>query len=279
MTLEQVEYLVTSVDTGSFSRAADQLFVSHSSVSRGVSVLENELGVQLLVRGRRMLVCTEAGEVFYRRGKALLQQASQLRDSVAEFRQQQKLQLVSVGIYAPHFFELCRDFQQAHPEVKLVLEQGDQHSAAEKLKNGSADMSATFSYSLPLDGNFETLVLEEGNFCALVSPRHELADREYLTDEELAARQDILGEHPFHPIDRDRRRDVPQDVHSNLLQIKAGNGITVLPEHAAAQFGQGCVQIPIRGKVTSYQLLLVWDVGNTSRALAEAVSYFRERLS
>lgn len=278
MTLEQIEYFVVSVETGSFSKAASQMFVSHSSVSRGVSVLEDELGVRLLIRSRRMLTCTEAGEIFYRRGKALLQQASNLKESVSEFRQRQKLQFVSVGIYAPHFFELCRNFQQTHPDVELIMEQGDQRSALEKLRNGSADMGTTFSYSLPPDGNFETLVLEEGRFCALASPRHELADREYLTAEEIAMRQDILGGNPFHT-ERERRRDMPQDVQSILLQIKAGNGITVLPEHAAAEFGQGCVQIPIRGEMTVYQLVLAWDRGNTSHALAEAVAYFREQLN
>lgn len=277
MTLEQIEYFVASVENASFSGAAHQLFVSHSSVSRGVAVLEHELGVQLLTRGRRTLLCTEAGEVFYRRGKALLQQAEALRDSVAEFRQRQKLQIISVGIYAPRFFELCRSFQRTHPAIELSMEQGDQRSAVEKLRSGTADMSATFSYSFPKDAGYEMLALERGNFCALVSPHHELAKREFLTSEELTARKDILGENPFHT-ERDRHKFTPINVHSILLQIKAGNGITVLPEHTAAEYGQGCVQIPIQGNMTEYQLVLIWDRENPSRALAETVKYFREQL-
>ena len=279
MTLEQINYFIASVETGSFSGAGNRLFVSHSSVSRGVSALEEELGVRLLTRGRRMLACTEAGEVFYRQGKALLQQARQLRESVAPFQQQRKLQLVCVGIYAPHFFDLCRIFQRTHPAIKLVMEQGDQHFAEEKLRSGAADMTLTFSYSLPPEGSYDTLVLEQGSFCALVSPRHELADREYLTGEELMARRDILGENPFHTTERSRRRNSTQDVQSILLQIKTGDGITLLPEHTAAEFGQGCVQIPSRGEMTNYQLVLVWDRENTSPALNEAVAFFREHLS
>lgn len=276
MTLEQIQYFVISVEKESFSAAGEELFVSHSSVSRGVSVLEKELGVKLLVRGRKKLLCTEAGEMFYRRSKMLLQQVQALKDSVTEFRQRQTLQLCSIGIFAPRFFELCRSFQQQHPEVEMSIKPEDQRAAAEKLRSGSVDMALTFSYSMPLDGTFDSLVLEQGSFCALVSPRHELADRTYLTDDELAARSDILGENPFHN-DRERRRDEPWDLQSNLLRIKTGNGITVLPEHAAAEYGHGCVQIPIRGKV-EYQLMLVWDQENRSRALAEAVAFFQKSL-
>lgn len=277
MTLEQIGYFVSAVENASFSGAANQLFVSHSSVSRGVAALERELGVQLLTRGRRTLLCTEAGEVFYRRGKALLQQAEELRSSVTEFRQRQKLQITSVGIYAPRFFELCRGFQRTHPEIELIMEQGDQLSAIEKLRSGAADMSATFSYSFPKEAGYGSLALERGSFCALVSPHHELAGRGVLTGEELTARQDILGENPFHT-ERERHKFTPVDVHSILLQIKAGNGITVLPEHTAAEYGQGCVQIPIQGSITEYQLVLIWDRDNPSRALAEALKYFREQL-
>ena len=43
MTLEQIQYFVTSAETGSFSSAAKQLFVSHSTVSRSVAALELSL--------------------------------------------------------------------------------------------------------------------------------------------------------------------------------------------------------------------------------------------
>ena len=277
MTLEQVEYFVVSVEAGSFSAAAERLFVSHSSVSRGVAVLESELGVTLLNRGRRTLSCTEAGEVFFRRGRALLQQARALRDCVTEFRERQILRLYSVGIHAPRFFELCREYQLTHPAVELSLTQGDNFSAEERLRDGSVDIIVTFSYSLPADIGLEILVLERGSFCALVSPRHEFAERAYLTTDELMGRRDILGENPFRG-DRERRRNGPLDVHSILLQIKTGSGITVLPEHAAEEFGHGCVRIPIQGMTTEYQLVMAWSRDNLSGVLAKAIDFFRERL-
>lgn len=276
VTLEQIEYFVAAVEQGSFSAAGDALFVSHSSVSRGVAALEKEWEVPLLERGRK-LSPTQAGEEVYRQGKALLTQAQAIRDSAARFRQRQRLQLSCIGVYAPRFFVLCREFQQLHPEIEVVTQQEEQRAAVENLRAGGIDMSLTFSYALPPDGGYETLELERGHFCALLSPQHEWAEREYLTAAELAARQDILGGNPFHG-DSERRGEAPGDIHSILLRIKTGNGITVLPEHTASEFGHGCVRLPIRGDETEYQLVLVWKRENDSPALATASAFFRERL-
>ncbi len=277
MTLEQIQYFVTSAESGSFSAAAKQLYVSHSSVSRGVGALERELGTLLLVRGQRSLRCTPAGEVFLRQGKEFLQQAVRLKDSVANYRSCQHLQFVSIGVYMPRFYGLLRRFREAHPEIELVMEQTDLVTAVEKLRRGSADLVLSFSYSWPQDAAFDCLMVERGRFCALVSQEHRFSKRPFLTREELADCPELLGENPFRT-DHDRPENAPQDIQSIILQIKAGNGVTVLPEHAAAEFGNGCVQLPIRGPVEEYQLLLGWRRENASAALGAAVAFFRAHL-
>jgi LysR family transcriptional regulator, transcription activator of glutamate synthase operon len=62
MELKQVEYFLTIVDTGSFSTAADELYISQSSLSKQIMSLEKELGFQLFDRSKRKIVLTPAGE-------------------------------------------------------------------------------------------------------------------------------------------------------------------------------------------------------------------------
>lgn len=50
MLLRQIKYFVTVVDTGSFTEAAEECFISQSAISQQILSLEKELGVQLLVR-------------------------------------------------------------------------------------------------------------------------------------------------------------------------------------------------------------------------------------
>ena len=58
MELEQLRIFCTVAACRSFTRAAGQLFVSHSTTSRAVSALERELGVPLLVRDRHTVAQT-----------------------------------------------------------------------------------------------------------------------------------------------------------------------------------------------------------------------------
>ena len=64
MELEQLRIFCTVAACRSFTRAAGQLFVSHSTTSRAVSALERELGVPLLVRDRHTVALTPAGRNF-----------------------------------------------------------------------------------------------------------------------------------------------------------------------------------------------------------------------
>ena len=74
-------------ETKSFSKTAHELFVSHSTVSRAVSSLENELGVRLLMRDNAVQGLTPAGETLAEKGRELIaladRIAGELRDRAA----------------------------------------------------------------------------------------------------------------------------------------------------------------------------------------------------
>lgn len=71
---EQLQIFVTVARCGSFTAAAKQLYISHSTTSRAISALEDELGVRLFYRGNRVNGLTAAGE-------ALLEEAVKLLDA------------------------------------------------------------------------------------------------------------------------------------------------------------------------------------------------------
>ena len=74
MQLEQLEIFVAVARCGSFSAAAKQLYISHSTTSRAISALEDELGVRLFYRGNRVNGLTAPGET-------LLEEAVKLLDA------------------------------------------------------------------------------------------------------------------------------------------------------------------------------------------------------
>src|ERR1700691_6573267 len=74
MDLRQLRYFVGIVQAGSLSRAADQLHVAQSAISRHLASLESEVGRQLVTRGPKGILLTEAGGVLYRHAEAILRQ-------------------------------------------------------------------------------------------------------------------------------------------------------------------------------------------------------------
>ncbi|MCG6450980.1 LysR family transcriptional regulator, partial [Vibrio parahaemolyticus] len=64
--------MVAVAETGSFTRAAQRLATSVANVSRRIALLEERLGVKLLLRTTRKVSLTEAGQVYYQQCRALL---------------------------------------------------------------------------------------------------------------------------------------------------------------------------------------------------------------
>lgn len=276
MTLEQVRYFIAAAELGSFSAAAQELYVSHSSVSRGVSALEEELGLKLLQRKGRTLLLTEAGESVYREGKGLLHQERHIKEIAAGYQLRQSIHVTCIGAYIPQFYETMRAFQAAHPEIDVILEQVGQQLVSKKLLNGEADLVLNFDFLFPDGPDYESLCIDQGGFSALLPPHHPLADRKTLRTAELIDRKDMLGENPLlinaSPIDATQ----PWDVQSIMLQVKTGGGFIVVPEHAVSEFGQGCVSVPLEDSPHTYCLLLGWQKKNISAPLQTAIAFFKD---
>ena len=82
MDLEKLRIFLAVAESRSFTLGAKKLYISHSTTSRAISALEEELGVQLLRRDNRVLGLTPAGEVLRKEASALLEQAERAAELV-----------------------------------------------------------------------------------------------------------------------------------------------------------------------------------------------------
>ena len=79
--LKQLEAFVTTAEYSSFTKAAEELFLSQSTVSSHIGALENSLGVRLIHRSARQRVTlTKEGELVYRDAKDILERCQLLQD-------------------------------------------------------------------------------------------------------------------------------------------------------------------------------------------------------
>ena len=83
----QLDTFICVADAGSFSKAAETLFVSSTAVMKQINLLESRLDVQLFVRTPRGLTLTDAGKSYYQDAKYMIQYAKDAQDRAKNVQQ------------------------------------------------------------------------------------------------------------------------------------------------------------------------------------------------
>lgn len=123
-TSEELAIFVAVVESGSFSRAAEQLNMANSAVSRAVKKLEMKLEVSLLNRTTRQLSLTEEGERYFRRVQQILQEMAAAENELMETRLTPR-GLLRIDAATPVMLHLLmpliKPFRERYPEMTLSL--------------------------------------------------------------------------------------------------------------------------------------------------------------
>jgi DNA-binding transcriptional LysR family regulator len=98
MDLKSVRIFVMAAKYLNFSKVAETLFLSQSSISKYISSLENELGDKLLIRDTKNVVLTEFGQAFLPHAIAMLDQEEQALDFVHHYKSKGNSQTVRLGV-------------------------------------------------------------------------------------------------------------------------------------------------------------------------------------
>lgn len=128
MDFHHLKYFVEVAEQKSFSKAARNLHISQSAISRTIRALEDELGVVLFIRNAKSVELTDGGTIFLTHSKRVVFMFEHLKvDFENEFRLEQGS--IRIGIPpitdAPIFAHLLGEFKKAYPQISLELfEQG-----------------------------------------------------------------------------------------------------------------------------------------------------------
>ena len=82
MNLEQLRIFLKVAEHKSFTKAAESMYISHSTTSRNVAALEADIGTRLMKRNNRSVHLTAAGELLYKKGSELIESIEALEDEL-----------------------------------------------------------------------------------------------------------------------------------------------------------------------------------------------------
>ncbi len=213
MELRQLRYFLAICEHGTFSKAADRVFVAQSALSHQLAQLEAELGAPLFHRSRRGVALTEAGEIFQSHAVSILRQVDDARASVASVGDTPAGKVV-LGI--PHSasnalaLPILMAVRAELPRVELELTEELTGNLTRQLLGGSLHLAILFD-----DGQ-----LDEFSVAPLVSEQMS-----------LIGRPDLMG--------KAGRRNVSlaDALRSPLILPAQPHGVRPILERAAARAG------------------------------------------
>ncbi|MFB0920560.1 MAG: LysR family transcriptional regulator [Oscillospiraceae bacterium] len=281
MDFEQLKIFITVVDSGSFTKAAELMYISHSTTSRNVSALEDALGVRLLDRDNRGLSLTQAGRLLYREGKLLLEKTDELESKVrnVESGETGRLSVAGANLVSGEMNELLSDFCSRYTDVILGIYHNELSEVHGLVGKGEMDLGVTFSYALPKNPeDFEFRSVGEEKFCLVCAAAHPLALKKSVRTSELGTERYVgvgeqrsgfsrrLEEEIFKYKPEREVLSVPT-LESLFLKVRNGNGVSLVPYPMAREFGKNCAVLDIEDLDSRFEIVVFWRKDNANPSL------------
>ena len=197
MEISQIRYVLAVADKKSFSKAAEDMYVSQPTLSKQLQKLEQELGVRLFERDTHSVALTVTGQEFLRHARKLVRVWSELESSmVSRSREDRSLRLgVLPRCGLSDIAQCISAFQTSYPMVRLNLWEGWSAQLLHKLRSGELDAAFLYSNYLFEDASpddFMHFFIRDESVEAILSRNHPLAKRTALSLEELIEYKMVL---------------------------------------------------------------------------------------
>lgn len=175
MKLSQIRSFVAVARCGNFSQAAVELDLTQPTVSHAIATLENDLGIQLLFRGKKGVYLTPVGE-------GVLVHCDRVLQSIEDIKQEaNRYKSLSGGTVRISAFrgasaqllpKIRACFKIKHPQIDIkIVEEKDCPQVEQMVYEGKADLGFTI---LPTSKDLETIEVLRDNYVVLLPPNLDL---------------------------------------------------------------------------------------------------------
>lgn len=273
------------IELGGFTKAAEALGFTQSSVSQMISSLEDELGIKLLNRSRTGVKLTIEGAELYpfiERSifsyRAMLEKSNEIKGLETGI-----IRVGTVSSVTCHWMpRLISDFQKIYPNVQFTFHQGDYTSITEWIKTGEVD----FGFINPLAAkDLKTVKIKTGRMLAVLSKNHKLANNEVINLSEIAAEPYILLEegHYSEPMEAfykaGLKPNIKYTIHDDyaiMTMVEAGLGVSILAELVLCRTNYNIVCVPTNPAIYRTLAIAYKDKDSLPIASKYFIEYIRK---
>lgn len=272
MDIKALRYFIEVVRRQSFTRAADALFVTQPTISKMVKQLEEELGMQLIIREGRSFQLSDAGKVAYERGQDVLAAMGRLKTELTDLSALTRGELI-VGlppmVGGAFFAPVVGAFRAHYPNVELKVVEYGARSIESNIRSGQLEIGVAV---LPVDRQvFNTFSFVRDRLC-LVAPAQsrwhgkrsvklaDIADEPIVFYPEDFSLSTLVSE-GFRKLGK-TINIAGRSAHWDFIaaMVEARLGIALLPESVAARlYGHPFDVIPLDEKNIIWHLALIWQ--------------------
>lgn len=283
MNIRDLKYFLAVAELGHFGQAAEQCNVSQPTLSGQIKKLEETLGVVLFERTNRRVMLTEVGSQIATYARRISMEVDAIQD-IAESASDPlagKFRLGAFPTLATYVFpNMVPKVKKAMPNLRLILIEEKTAHLIEKLRYGDIDAALL---ALPIhDEYLLSHKLFDDEFFLAVPTGHELYDYDLINQKTLIKHQLLLLEEG-HCL-RDQSLEVcqlhgiaeEQDFKATGLEtlrqmVKAGTGITFMPNVAIRENEEGIRYIPFKSPAPSRTIGLVWRKTSTRTEVMDKI--------
>lgn len=288
MNLNQLRYFISVAESGSFTKAAQQHYISQTAITQQIHVLEENIGTKLLDRNSRPAALTPAGKVFLKEAREILgrMDAALLRTREASTGLEGELRMgYTKGYEHSDLPKYLRSFHQEYPNVLISCYRCDTDQLATGLVSGDYDLIFTWdSTNLRKEEKLQVQVAERVPLRVALYASHPLARRRELSRRDLK-QENILFMSPsgtgdsfgdaFYMRLYQQAGYQPNilmrsnDMESILMMVAAEEGISIVPEYSHSwDIGtENVVLLPLKGEGETEEILMAWRKNDPNPAL------------
>ena len=288
MNRNQLKYFVAAAESRSFTKAAEQYYVTQTAITQQIRQLEDTLGCTLFDRSTRPVTLTSAGNVFLIEAKAILERMNQAADRVldASTGLTGGLRVGYVrGYERSDLSVLMRRFHQKNSSVLISFYRCPTNELAAGLLQHEYDIIFTWdSTNLKTQPGISYMTVERARLVAALYSAHPLARRHELDRTELHGENilymspdsanDSYGDAFFMQLYKDAGYK-PNilfrscDAESILMMVAAEEGISILPAYFTSKLynADNLVFVPMTGESEEEEIIAAWQQSNANPVL------------